>query len=87
MVKWFVFSIKTSMNKVRDDLIRVTHQQEIRRAIETRDRNIAESNYDYVNRFSMLSIFVMLFVGFLQLYLIRSLFETKSLIKKVFKAF
>lgn len=68
-------------------MTRVTHEQEVRRAVETRDRNIAESNYDYVNRFSMVSIALMLAVGLLQLYLIRSLFETKSLIKKVFKSY
>jgi len=72
---------------VRDDLIRVSHEQEIRRAIETRDRNVAEQNYDYVNRFSMVSIVVMIFVGLLQLYMIRSLFENKSYIRKIFKAY
>lgn len=82
-----VETIKTSINKVRDQLIHVTHEQEIRRAVETRDRNIAESNYDYINRFSMVSIAIMFFVGLLQIYLIRSLFENKSYIKKIFKAY
>ncbi|XP_054162748.1 transmembrane emp24 domain-containing protein 1-like [Oppia nitens] len=82
-----VETIRTSINKVRDDLIRVSHEQEIRRAIETRDRNIAESNYDYVNRFSMVSIMVMIGVGLIQIYMIRSLFETKSVIKKFFKGY
>ncbi|CAG2162828.1 unnamed protein product [Oppiella nova] len=82
-----VESIKTSINKVRDDMIRVTHEQEIRRAVENRDRNIAESNYDYVNRFSMLSIGVMFSVGLVQIYLIRSLFENKSYVKKIFKGY
>lgn len=72
---------------MRDDLIKVTHKQAERRGVETRDRNIAEQNYDYVNRFSWLSITVMIVVGALQLYMIRSLFETKSYVKKIFKGY
>lgn len=68
-------------------MIRVSHEQEQRRAVETRDRNIAEQNYDYVNRFSMMSIGVMITVGLVQIYLIRSLFETKSYLKKIFKGY
>jgi len=82
-----ILILKSSINKVRDDLIRVTHEQEVRRALESRDRNVAEQNHDYVNRFSMVSIFVMISVGLLQLYMIRSLFENKSYVKKIFKAY
>lgn len=79
------FELQTSINKVRDDLIKITHSQDTRQAIERRDRNIAENNYDYVNRFSICSIFLMVAVGSLQVVLIRSLFEEKSVFKKVFK--
>lgn len=47
---------------------------------------MAEQNYDYVNRFSMASIAVMFFVGLLQLYMIRSFFDDKNYLRKVFKA-
>ncbi|KAI1290397.1 Transmembrane emp24 domain-containing protein 5 [Halotydeus destructor] len=78
-------NIKTSLNKVRDDLIKIQHAQDERQAVERRDRNIVEKNFEYVNRFSIMSILLLAFVGTLQVFLIRSLFEEKSVLKKLFK--
>jgi protein ERP2 len=80
-----VENIKASVNKVRDDLIKITHSQDERRAIERRDRNIVEKNYEYVNRFSIFSIIAFGLVGGMQVVLIRSLFEEKSMVKTLIK--
>lgn len=78
-------SIRTSVNKVRDDLIKVVHAQDERRAIERRDRNLVEKNFEYVNRFSVASILLFGIIGLLQVFMIRSLFEEKSVLKNMFK--
>lgn len=59
----------------------------IRRIVEKRDRNIAEMNYDYVTRFSIVTVLVVIASGAIQIYLIRSLFEEKSVFKKVLRSF
>ncbi len=68
-------------------MINIRHFQDERQAIERRDRNIAENNFTYVNRFSMCSIIVMIAAGAMQVVVIRSLFEEKSVFKKVLKGF
>jgi hypothetical protein len=78
-------SIRTSLNKVRDALTKVVHAQEEHRAIERRDRNMIEQNFEYVNIFSMLSIMAFIFVAVTQLIFIRSFFDEKSVIRKYFK--
>ena len=75
-------SIKASMNRVRDNLIKVVHSQEERRAIERRDRNIVEQNFEYVNRFSLYSILAFVSVAITQLLLIRSFFDNQSVLRK-----
>lgn len=75
-------SIKASMNRVRDNLIKVVHSQEERRAIERRDRNIVEQNFEYVNRFSFYSILAFVSVAITQLLLIRSFFDNQSVLRK-----
>ncbi|RWS17401.1 transmembrane emp24 domain-containing protein 1-like protein [Dinothrombium tinctorium] len=78
-------TIKASVNKVRDYLIKVEHYQNERQAIERRDRIIAEKNFNYINRFSFLSVLFMIILGVLQIVIIRSLFEEKSFIKRWIK--
>lgn len=77
--------IKESMNKVRDNLNKVKHYQDQRRAIEARDRSVQEHNFTRVNFFSILAIIVMLSVGAIQVLTLRSLFEEKSKLHKIFK--
>lgn len=74
-------SIKSSMNKVRDNLIKLVHHQNEWRAIENRDRSIAELNFEYINRFSIIAILVFIVVALTQLFAIRSLFEDKNFVK------
>lgn len=79
--------IRTSFNKIRDDLIRVGHEQEERRAIERRDRNIVEANFEYINRFSLLTTVVTLIVLLVQLVFIKSFFDDSSILRKHLRSF
>ena len=80
-------TIRTSLNKVRDALTKVVHAQEEHRAVERRDRNIVEQNFEYVNRFSLISIAAFVLVALTQLIFIRSFFDDKSVIRKYFTHF
>ncbi|CAN7938475.1 unnamed protein product [Ixodes hexagonus] len=80
-----VSDIKTSIKKVHENLNKVKHYQDMMRAHEARDRNIQEHNFIRVNQFSMLFIVVMLTVGAVQVVMVRSLFEERSRLHKVFK--
>ena len=68
---------------MRDDLIKIVHSQDERRAIEKRDRSIVEHNLSFINGFSLLSTVLMIVVGVVQIVTIKSLFEQKSFIKNL----
>uniref|UniRef100_G3MSC9 GOLD domain-containing protein n=2 Tax=Amblyomma TaxID=6942 RepID=G3MSC9_AMBMU len=77
--------IKTVIKKVHENLNQVTHYQDTKRAHEARDRNVQEHNFTRVNQFSMLFIVVMLTVGAIQVFMVRSLFEERSRLRKIFQ--
>lgn len=77
--------IKNSMAKVKDHLTKVKHFQDQLRAIETRDRNLQEHNFTRVNQFSIVIICVMVIVGAVQVLMLKSLFEEKSKLHRIFK--
>lgn len=60
------------------NLNRMKHDLDIRRSTESRDRNLAEKNNSYVGFWSMFQIIVMVIVGGIQVYMLRSLFETDA---------
>ena len=60
------------------------HQDQIR-AQEFRDRSIAEHNFERVNFWSILQLSVMVFAGFVQVMLVRSLFDEKSYLFALWK--
>uniref|UniRef100_A0A224YWU1 Protein ERP2 n=1 Tax=Rhipicephalus zambeziensis TaxID=60191 RepID=A0A224YWU1_9ACAR len=77
--------IKATIKKVHENLNQVTHYQDTKRAHEARDRNVQEHNFTRVNQFSMLFIVVMLVVGTVQVIMVRSLFEERSRLRKIFQ--
>lgn len=79
--------IKTRVSKLRDHLQQIEHYQAQKRANEARDRNLQEHNFNTVNTFSIVSIVVMLIVGFIQVVMVRSLFEERSRLHKILKTF
>lgn len=58
------------------NLNRMKHDLDVRRSTEARDRNMAERNNAYVGYWSMFQIVVMAIVGAIQVFMLRSLFET-----------
>lgn len=77
--------IQDAMMRVRSQLIKVRHIQDTLRAFEARDRNVAESNYVRVNSWSIIQICVMLLVGLIQVIMVRSLFDDKSRVHRLWK--
>lgn len=73
------------ITKVREHLIRVKHLQYIHKSFEARDRNVLEENYFTVNTFSFVQVTIMVIVGVIQVIMIRSLFDDRSKVSKIWK--
>lgn len=80
-----VESFKDSFTRVTRNLETAQHIQNIFKAYEMIDRSLMEQSYERVNFWSIINIFVLIVVGFLQVYMIRSLFEDKSAIGRVLR--
>ncbi|RXG68975.1 Transmembrane emp24 domain-containing protein 1 [Armadillidium vulgare] len=80
-----VEDIKDSVDRIRAHLTKSRFLQDQLRAFEARDRNIAENNYSRVNRMSLLNLAVMLVTGLIQVLLLRSLFDEKSRLHRLWK--
>ncbi|XP_017156121.1 transmembrane emp24 domain-containing protein 5 [Drosophila miranda] len=65
----FIGRIRLQLNKARQ-------LQDMLRSHEARDRNLAETNFQKVNHWSMLQISAMIGVGLIQVFMLRSIFET-----------
>lgn len=62
---------------MRARLERSMQMQTVLRAFEARDRNLQESNIDRVNFWSAVNVGVLVTVAFLQVYMLKSLFDDK----------
>ncbi|XP_053226676.1 transmembrane emp24 domain-containing protein 1 [Podarcis raffonei] len=69
--------IKESIETMKSRLERSIQMQALLRAFEARDRNLQESNLSRVNFWSAVNLTVLLVVSFLQVYMLKSLFEDK----------
>ncbi|XP_008102024.2 transmembrane emp24 domain-containing protein 1 [Anolis carolinensis] len=69
--------IKESIETMKSRLERSIQMQALLRAFEARDRNLQEHNLSRVNFWSAVNLTVLLLVSFLQVYLLKSLFEDK----------
>lgn len=78
-----VQEILDSVIKVKSFLIKARHYQDMLKSFEARDRNIAEENFFKVNIWSMIQIFLMLSVGTLQVFMVKSLFSVDGKSKKM----
>jgi protein ERP2 len=78
-------NIKQSFSKVNSNLERAQHIQNIFKAYEMIDRGLMEESFERVNFWSVVNIIVLVMVGMLQVYMIRSLFEDKSAIGRVLR--
>ncbi|XP_032060838.1 transmembrane emp24 domain-containing protein 1 [Aythya fuligula] len=73
--------IKESIETMRSRLERSIQMQALLRAFEARDRNLQESNLGRVNFWSAVNLGVLVLVAFLQVYLLKSLFEDKRAVR------
>ena len=61
------------------------HLQEQIRAHEFRDQSIAEHNFERINFWSFVQVAIMIAAGLTQVMMIRSIFDEKSPVRKLFK--
>lgn len=80
-----VQDIKDSVAKVRGQLNRAQQFQDQLRAFEARDRHVAESNYTLVNFWSLCHMVAMVATGLIQVVMVRSLFDEKSVVRRIWK--
>ncbi|KAM4677687.1 transmembrane emp24 domain-containing protein 1 [Discoglossus pictus] len=73
--------IKESIDSVKSRLERSMQMQTVLRAFEARDRNLQDSNLDRVNFWSAVNLGVLVTVAFLQVYMLKSLFDDKRKIR------
>lgn len=73
-----VEDILDSISRVKHHITRTRQLQDLLRSFEARDRNLAEMNNFRVNIFSLVIILTMVSVGMLQVYMVRSLFDTSK---------
>ena len=70
------------LDMVKQRLDKTQQSQKILRTIEARDRKTAEMNFERINFWSCVHMVVMITVGLIQVFLVRSLFEDKSMSSK-----
>ena len=80
-----LFLSQDSVAKVRGQLTQAQQYQDQLRAFEARDRNTAESNFSRVNFWSIIHLVCLLLTGFVQVVMLKSLFDEKSAIRRVWK--
>ncbi|KAL0277059.1 UNVERIFIED_CONTAM: hypothetical protein PYX00_004476 [Menopon gallinae] len=78
--------IEEVVKRVKGHLFKIRHMQESVRAFAARDKHIADGNFFRVNSWSILQIIVMLLVGFVQVVMVKSLFDEQSKIHKIWKS-
>merc|ERR1711988_848693 len=80
-----VEEMSVSLKLIRERVTKSRQLQEQIRAHEFRDRSIAERNFERVNFWSLVQMIVMVVAGLSQVLMIRSIFDEKSPIRKIFK--
>jgi len=78
--------MKDILSRVRTFLNKAQIHQSSTRGHEARDRNLQENNYTRVNTWSFINMFLMLSVGAVQVVMVRSLFDDKSRMHKLWKS-
>uniref|UniRef100_A0A1I7Z8S5 GOLD domain-containing protein n=1 Tax=Steinernema glaseri TaxID=37863 RepID=A0A1I7Z8S5_9BILA len=72
-------------NRIKGSLNKIEYHQALLRAYEARDRSIMNANLERVSFWSVLNAVIMVAVGGVQVYMIRSLFEEDSKIGKILR--
>jgi len=80
-----IADIEAILKKIKDGMDKSRHLQDLLRVADTKDRTIAEHNFERVNMMSMFYMVVLISSALLQVLLIRSLFDDKSRINPLWK--
>lgn len=80
-----VQDIMDYIGRIRMQMTKARQIQDMLRSHEARDRNLAESNFSKVNTWSLFQICAMIAVGLLQVFLVRSIFDTNTRMSKVWQ--
>lgn len=80
-----VSDIEAILKKIKEGMDKSRHLQDLIRVTDTKDRTIAEHNFERVNFMSLFYLVVLICSGLLQVLLIRSLFDDKSRINPLWK--
>ncbi|CAH0391327.1 unnamed protein product [Bemisia tabaci] len=79
-------NIADMLHQIQTHLLKIRHIQELFRASEARDRNLAERNFSRINNWSLFQITVMLFVGVCQVILVKGFLDEKSKVNNLWKS-
>ena len=77
--------LQVKLKKIKDDIAKAKHQQDLIRITDLKDRSIMEHNFERVNFWSFFYVIVMVLCGIGQVVLLRSLFDEKSKINPLWK--
>lgn len=80
-----VQDIMDYIGRIRAHMTKARQIQDMLRSHEARDRNLAEANFIKVNAWSMFQMFTMIAVGLLQVFLVRSIFDTNTRMSKLWE--
>lgn len=73
------------IGRIRMQMTKARQIQDMLRSHEARDRNLAETNFSKVNSWSLFQICAMIGVGLLQVFLVRSIFDTNTRMSKLWQ--
>ncbi|XP_057670398.1 transmembrane emp24 domain-containing protein 5 [Diorhabda carinulata] len=80
-----IYNAQEILNNIKNHLSKVRSLQDLIKSSEARDRNVAEENFFKVNTFSLVQLSLMLVVGFIQVVMVKSLFDDRSRVHKIWK--
>lgn len=78
VIKITHLQLQNLLDNVNKNLDKASSDQQVMKNYEARDRNTQENNFQRVNFFSGVQVFIMISVALTQVLLIRSLFEDKN---------
>jgi len=80
-----VSDIEGKLKKIKEDIVKARHLQDLIRVTDLKDRSIMEHNFERVNWMSGFYVIILIAAGLCQVLLVRSLFDDKSKINPLWK--
>merc|ERR1719317_1480844 len=75
--------IKTSVHDVRINVGKIRHFQFMLGAQMSKDTHQVDGNLERINFWSVVHLLIMVVVGFTQVFMVKQLFEDKSMVKNL----